>query len=210
MPLLPLEIEINADTVALTESECTQIKAAEQAVASLRHREPNVTRLLQTSDAVAFCAGMRALLRHRCLTGRRFCEWGSGVGLIAALASLHGFTSCGIEAESLLFREAQKTFSPTGNGPRFAHGSFVPSTVSGQFQVVGTYGATLWQPSIEPDPYAALGLSSDEFDLIYAYPWPREINLYESLFECCAGPDAVLWLYIQGAAPRFWRKVRQD
>ncbi|MEA3640547.1 MAG: hypothetical protein VBE63_11465 [Lamprobacter sp.] len=183
------------------------VDRARRAVARIERQQPQLTRLLQPSDPIAFCGILRTLKSQYRLRGKRFCEWGSGVGLLTALAALNGLEAIGIEADATLVKEAQKTFPPTDRGPRFAQGSFVPPQVTGHFQVVGTYGATIWKPSTERDPYAAFNRSCTDFDLIYAYPWPREIGLYEALFERCAGNGALLWLFIQGEAPRLLEKI---
>lgn len=207
MPLLPLELDIVADAIIpLSDEAQAQIAAARAAVAELERDQPQVARLLLLSDAVAFSAGLKTLRRHQCLRGRRFCEWGSGIGLMTALAALEGFDAVGIEAEPVLVNAAQKAFPQAVRGPRFMEGSFVPVAAAERFRVVGTYGATVWEPSLDPDPYAALGLDCAEIDLVYAYPWPREIPLYETLFAQCASPGALLWLYVHGGPPRLLRQ----
>ena len=43
--------------------------------------------------------------------------------------------------------------------------------------------------------HGALGMSPEEFDLIYAYPWPDEEWLVEELFDAHARPGALLLTY---------------
>lgn len=207
MPLIPVDITSIGREAEPTELEQRAIAAASAAVARVEQLQPEVARLLQHSDPLAFCAGLRWLQAEQRLRGPHFCEWGSGIGLLTALAALNGLDAVGIEADSILVELARETFPPSDQGPRFAQGSFVPRQVAEDFQVVGTYGATIWQPSPNSDPYAELGLACRQIDLLYAYPWPREIGLYEALFEQCASPGALLWLYIQGGAPRLLEKV---
>lgn len=209
MPLAPIEISNAVTETALTTQERRLIEAARQAVARLEHQRPQVARLLQRSDPIAFCALLHALQSQHRLRGPRFCEWGSGIGLITALAALNGLDAVGIEADSTLHMAAQKIFPSVPQGPKFTQGSFVPPQVTGHFRVVGTFGSTIWQPSVTQDPYAKLKLRCTDIDLVYAYPWPREIALYEALFEHCAGPGALLWLFIQGSAPRLLEQVAQ-
>ena len=57
------------------------------------------------------------------------------------------------------------------------------------------------------DLYAELGCRVDEMNVIYAYPWPRETDLYESLFDHVAGEGAILWLYRKEATPKLLRKI---
>lgn len=207
MPLAKVEIPTAVTGTALTPQEQAHVDAARQAVARLERQQPQVIRLLQRSDPSTFCALLNWLRSQERFRTERFCEWGSGIGLITALAALNGLDAIGIEADPTLVSAAQKTYPPTARGPRFAQGSFVPLQVTGRFQVVGTYGATIWEPSPTGDPYAALNLSCADIDLIYAYPWPREIGLYEALFEHCARAGALLWLFIKGDAPRLVEKI---
>jgi hypothetical protein len=43
--------------------------------------------------------------------------------------------------------------------------------------------------------HEALGITPDEFDSSYAYPWPDEERLLEDLFEARARPGALLLTY---------------
>lgn len=164
-------------------------------------RNPGVTTLLG-SDPFAFCAGLRALRGLDQLIGRRFCDWGSGLGTMTALAALNGLDATGIEIEPAFVAEARALCAELAVPARFACGSFIASDLGERFAVTGTYGATRWAIPPPPDAYSLLGTRVSEMDLIYAYPWPREVALYEHLFELTARRGAVLWLYLQGEAPR--------
>ena len=50
---------------------------------------------------------LRAILDQQLAPGTRFCEWGSGIGVIASLASTLGFDAVGIEIESDLVEASQ-------------------------------------------------------------------------------------------------------
>ena len=43
-----------------------------------------------------------------------------------------------------------------------------------------------------PGVMERLGLGPDEFDLVFAYPWPGEEEVVERLFERFAGDSALL------------------
>ena len=51
---------------------------------------------------------LRALSEGGLARGWRFCEWGSGFGVVVGLAALVEFDACGIEIEALLVAEARK------------------------------------------------------------------------------------------------------
>ena len=199
MPLKPLPIQ--PSPVAPSDREQAFIAAATHRSEDFLAQNPGVTTLLR-SDPVAFCAGMRALRGLDLLTGRRFCDWGSGIGTMTGLAGLNGLEAMGIEIEPAFVAEARALCAELAVPARFACGSFIASDLGERFAVPGIYGATDWQVPAPPDAYSLLGTSVSEMDLIYAYPWPREVALYEHLFELTARRGAVLWLYLQGEAPR--------
>jgi len=197
---LSLALEVEAPTAA----EEVLITAAEARIRRFGRRHPEVTTLLN-SDPRAFCRGLHALRQQGRLAGNRFCDWGSGIGLLCALAALDGFDAYGIETEPGFVAEAAALCRDFSLAVRFACGSFVPPA-SG-FRVVGTYGATDWRAEAGRDLYAELGRRCQEMDLIYAYPWPRELPLYQELFDSTARAGAVLWLYRHGEAPELSLKT---
>jgi len=190
-----LAIEVDGEDIR--ELEKGLIRDAEARIRSFLRGSPDVTTLL-SSDPGAFCRGLTTLRRQGILRGGNFCEWGSGIGLIAGLAALNGFQAYGVEREAAFVAEARALCRDFSLAANFVCGSFVPPEVAGRFAVVGTYGATDWRVTRELDVYEALGRRCSEMDLIYAYPWPREVTLYEQLFDLTAKKGAALWLYRQG------------
>lgn len=159
---------------------------------------PGVTTAL-ISDPKQFVATLARLKQEASLPGNRFCEWGSGLGQMCALAELQGFEAYGIECEAAFVREAEALCQDCGLHARFAVGSFIPASIAPSFRVIGTYGATDWSiPPQNTDAYQQLGCAVCDMDLIYAYPWPREIPIYQALFDLVAKPGALLWLYVEG------------
>jgi hypothetical protein len=206
MTLKAIGLRIDLDVGDISESERELIAAGEMRIRSLLVRKPDVTTLL-ASDPQAFCRGLKALRRQGILKGRYFCDWGSGIGLISGLAALNGFEAYGVEVEAAFVAEADALCSSFSLTASFVRGSFVPSDISGCFGVLGTYGATDWSITRELDVYDALGRNCAAMDLIYAYPWPREVHLYERLFDLTAKKGAVLWLYRHGERPSLVVKV---
>ena len=47
------------------------------------------------------------IVEQHLATGGAFCEWGSGFGVVAMLASLRQFDACGIEVEADLVEQAR-------------------------------------------------------------------------------------------------------
>jgi hypothetical protein len=137
------------------------------------------------------------------LPGRWFCEWGSGLGVVSCLAAMVGLGAWGIETEPALVRAARRLADDFGLGVEFVCGSFIPAgarrelLVGREFAWLGTEGRC---------GHEALGISLDEFDVIYAYPWPDEESLVEQLFEGHARPGALLLTYHVDRGLRLRRK----
>jgi SAM-dependent methyltransferase len=138
--------------------------------------------------------------------GRRFLEWGSGIGIVAALAALVGFDAVGIEVEPPLVEIARAFAADHRIDVEFACGSYVPS---GAEPFVDIAGDVTWLRTDRPDSYAGLGLEPEDFDLIYAYPWPGEEQVVFDLFEACASVGALLLTYHSQDGMRLQRKVRR-
>ncbi|MEL7087584.1 MAG: hypothetical protein AAGL98_03950, partial [Planctomycetota bacterium] len=51
--------------------------------------------------------GLAAVYETGLVPGDRFCEWGSGFGVVAGLATQVGFEACGIEIERDLVEQAE-------------------------------------------------------------------------------------------------------
>jgi hypothetical protein len=135
--------------------------------------------------------------------GDRFCEWGSGLGVVCCLAEMAGFRACGVEARGRLVRQARRLAADFDLAAEFARGSFVPAGEGGLLE--GQEFA--WLSRGGRCGHEALGADPDEFDLIYAYPWPDEERLIGEIFESRARPGALLLTYHGGSGMRLRRKA---
>ncbi len=157
------------------------------------------------SDYVRVYAALQAVEAAGLARGRSFCEWGSGFGVVASLAALLGFDACGIEAEEELVAEARLLARDFDLPVTFSHGSFLPagSAISGK---PGEDFA--WLETGTASGYLELGLDADDFDLIFAYPWPDEEGFTARLFEGHGRPGALLLTYHGGEDLRLRRRAR--
>lgn len=194
------------DAESLSVGEESFIQAVRGRVTEYSQRTPNLHGLL-TSDPAQFSHTLRQLKTGGILNGLKFCEWGSGIGMMAGLAALNGWDACGIELDPSLCREATKLAEEFAVNVVFARGSFVPVESAGVFSVRGVFGATQWAPDTDRDPYHEIGRRLSEMDLVYAYPWPRELPIYEALFDLLASPGAVLWMYRHRSTPKLIQKT---
>ena len=155
------------------------------------------------SDFAAAYAALRALEAADLAPGRWFCEWGSGFGVTACLASLLGFEACGIEAESELVDAARRLADDFDIPVQFVRGNFLPA---GSASRAGDLGEFSWLSTDGPCGYEALGLDPEDFGVVYAYPWPDEERFTAEVFDRCARPGAVLATFHGGDAVRLRQK----
>jgi hypothetical protein len=154
------------------------------------------------SDFGAVYAALCGLEEENLAPGRWFCEWGSGFGVAACLAALLGFDACGIEVEGELVDESRRLADDFGLPVQFARGSFLPAEADAR-----AGGGFAWLATGEVCGHRALGLDPDDFDVIFAYPWPDEERLTAALFDRYARAGAVLTTYHGGDAVRLRRKA---
>lgn len=134
---------------------------------------------------------------------RRMLEWGSGFGVVTGFCALLGFDAHGIEIDAGLVAPARELLAAHGLRAAFAPGSFVPDDHDGRgFDDLETR-TVLGQPAA----YDELGADLDDFDLVFAYPWPTEEELYCDIFRRGADHGAVLLTWSRQEGLRAYRKV---
>lgn len=136
-----------------------------------------------------------------------FLEWGSGLGVVTIMAARLGFDACGIEIQPELVDLADELAAKYRAEPQFACGSFVPETFESNLADGDEFYRT------DASGYAAYGELDRElsdFDLVYAYPWPDEHQLFGSIMRQCGAPGALLIRYDnrEGLSTRRYGKRR--
>jgi hypothetical protein len=146
---------------------------------------------------------LRALRTSGMAGGNLFCEWGCGFGVVAGLAAMLGFDACGIEIEPALVRAARRLADDFCLPVQIVYGSFLPSGSEVFLEPgAGFNWLVAERPADEelaPDP--------EDFDVIFAYPWPGEENIIYDLFEHHAHPGALLITYHDDRGLRLQRKT---
>lgn len=178
----------------------------------LREAQTRIEQFQVTGRAPAFVPSdydsayfvLRALAESELAGGGLFCEWGSGFGVVACLASMVGFASHGVEIEIELVDLARQLADDYGLSVEFACGSFVPK---GGAKVLGELGNFSWLVTDEDNVGEELGVEVEDFDVIFAYPWPDEENACVRLFEHFAGREAILITHHSGDDFRLQRKA---
>lgn len=137
-------------------------------------------------------------------TGDACCEWGSGLGVVALMAACQGFHACGIEIDEGLVDEADALAEDLGLDVEFACGTFVPEGGEDLTDVPQEFG---WLSAGGACGHELLGVGPEEFDLVFAYPWPGEEQVIDGLFERYAGDSALLLTFHGMEDLRLRRKV---
>lgn len=156
-------------------------------------------------DFVTVYRLLREVAACRLATGFRFCEWGSGYGVVTLLAAQLGFDAVGLEVEAALVSEAEALARDFELDADFYEGSFIPD---GGDQYVRWIEDLSHVDTSAPAAYDEVGLEVDDFDVVFAYPWPGEESFVEDLFNQFAAHGALLLTYRGLEDVRLQRKVR--
>ena len=158
-------------------------------------------------DFVAAWHTLRVISNRNLAAGQVFCEWGSGFGVVACLASLLGFEAYGIEIEERLIDESRDLADAHGLPVEFALGSFIPDGTS--HVIDEEYSSeSFWLSDDTAPAYDELELWPEDFDIVFAYPWPNEETAIDRMFDETAGTGALLLTYSQLDEVRIKRKIR--
>jgi hypothetical protein len=188
MPLADLNLSIGSTTVPRNVG--VFLEEARRRIDDFQRSAP--VPAFVPSDFELAHAVLRELATAELAPGNRFCEWGSGFGVVACLAAMLDFDACGIEIEPDLVDAAQQLADDFELAVNFVDGSFIPRTAR---SCVDRSDSFAWLTTDGTYPYEHLGLEPDDFDVIFAYPWPDEERVTSAVFERCAALGAVLVTY---------------
>ena len=148
------------------------------------------------------------------LRGNTFCEWGSGFGIAACMASLIGFEAYGIELEEGLVELSTQLAQDLNIPVEILCTSYLPE---GYEECEGIGGKDLLPPQattsggqiIDTTPVYD-GLDPDDVDLFFVYPWPGQEEFMMDLFEEVATEDAILLIHHADKSVTAYRKDMED
>jgi hypothetical protein len=197
MTLVPVELQLDRDPLPQRVRALLDDAAALAEDFIEQHRDDPAVGFIPSDYEMAYRA-LRALSKdgsRSLLTGRLFCEWGSGLGVIAGLASLCGFDSVGIEIEDRLVRASRELMEKLKLGVTIVQGSYMPEIMEiDPDDDVPEQGSITLHEHGRP-AYEDLGLEIDDFDCIFAYPWPGEDHIVTTIFDRHAARGAALLTY---------------
>lgn len=158
------------------------------------------------SDFEFVFPALQSLAESDLATGDVFCEWGSGFGVVAMMASLLEFQAYGIEIDEGLCTCARLLADDFDMPVDFVAGSFIP--VGGEEIVDALFSTSeSWLTGTSDDAYDQLGMNLSDFDVVYAFPWPGEHDVVAAIFEEYASVGALLLTFDQLEGVRVRRKV---
>ena len=191
MPLVNLELSF--DKVEIPPEVQTFLREATRRVDEfqLTSRVPGFV----ASDFSLVYSVLHALAEADIAPAKLFCEWGSGYGVVACLAAFLDFDPVGIEIDPELVQEARDLARDFDLPVEFVCGSFIPHGAKVSLKPSEGYS---WLTTDGTSAHEELGLSTDDFAIIFAYPWPDEEFVLANLFEEYAAPGAILVTYHGG------------
>jgi hypothetical protein len=187
------ELDIEWELIPAAGTQGRFIQKATRYVENIQARHKRIA-AFEPSNYPAAAAVLNTVWRQKLATGNRFCEWGSGFGLVTCLASMAGFDASGIEISEKLVASARQLASDHDLDVRFQLGTYRPD-----WALNHDIKATAFHQSPDNSPF--------DFDLIYVYPWPAESELCESLFSRFAPTGSLLISYQGGGRFRFLRRL---
>jgi predicted O-methyltransferase YrrM len=201
-----VEVELESGEGALPDDVVQLLAEARRRIDEMDEQFRTSIPAFVPSDFEAEYRALEFIQNKRITTGQRFIEWGSGIGVVTCLASRLGFDAVGIEVEAPLVEMAEQLAGDLGIAAQFVCGSFVPA---GDEPRIDSAGEITWLRTDAVDGYEELELDPDDFDVVFAYPWPGEEQVIFDLFEHCAAVGTLLLTYHSQDGLRLQRKVRR-
>ena len=208
VPLVDVPIPLNPST--LPEAVVRFLREADRRVSRFANDSSASICGFVPSDFATVYRALHAIAETQLAAGNSFCEWGSGFGVVASMAAMLEFDACGIEIESRLV-DASRWLADDFHLPvEFVHGSFIPpgGEACAEEALAAAGSDMSWLSTDADTAYDDLGLEPDDFDLIFAYPWPGEARSIELLFERYGADGALLLTYGDFGSMRLLRNVR--
>ena len=192
MTLQSIDVPDSIKKIPLTERADSLIDDANDRIEAFMLADQSVIENFVTCDFHLLAQSLAWIDQNHLLTGRRFCELGSGFGVAAMLAAIRGMESVGIEIEPVLVQQSADLANDLHVDARFFAGSFVPRDATGLSDLAAEIKHVETQAG---DVYEEIGLAMNDFDLFFAFPWPGEHTFFEAVFDACAADGALLLTY---------------
>lgn len=192
MPLQPIKVPDSIKQLAYFDGAEELIDAANDAIEAFMLEDEDVIENFVNCDFHLFDQVLTWIHDEHLLTGNRFLEFGSGFGVGSMLAAMRGMESVGIEIEPRLVEHSSRVIDERGSDAKIYCGSFVPRGIERLPDLASDVDHVDGE---EGDVYDEIGMDVDDFDLIFAFPWPGEHGFFEAIFAASAAKGALLLTY---------------
>jgi predicted O-methyltransferase YrrM len=186
------EIPLELPTAAAPADVVALIADARQRIEKLENTSRAAMPAFVPSDFDLAYQALAAIEKAHLAAGHRFLEWGSGIGVVACLATQLGFDAVGIEIEPPLVEIAESLATTHRLNTQFVCGSFLPDGAEVRLELPDDFA---WMTTTGSAAYDELDLAPDDFDIVFAYPWPGEEQVIFDLFADHAATGALLLTY---------------
>lgn len=205
MALQPIEIPNSIHRMNIDGSSERIIDTANERIEAFMLADQEVIENFVTCDFHLLDQALSWIDEQHLITGNRFCELGSGFGVAAILAGLRDMESVGIEIEPQLVEQASNLADELKIKANFFAGSFVPRYTNSD--LIDLASEMKHVDTSEGDVYTEIGLSIEDFDLFFAFPWPGEHTFFETIVDSYAANGALLLTYRGREGMNLVRKV---
>ena len=203
------EVELVLNDVSIPDQARQILTASDSGVTQFFENHDKQSSGFVPSDSEAVFRALRATAECKFLSGRSFCEWGSGYGTATCLASTLGFEAFGIEIERQLVEASRRLAREFQLTALFAQGTFVPANGKSLAEEAfsDNDGRYPWLQNQADNAYQKLGRELQSFDVVFSYPWPGEEYFIAQLFDEEAANGALLLSYSDSAQITLQRKT---
>ena len=185
-----VDVNLPAGLAVVGDEEAAFLREADRRLDEfLDGRRDGGVRGFVPSDFVAVHSALRAIADGSLAPGSVFCEWGSGLGIVASLAAMLGFDAWGIEIDRDLVAASEALADEFDLPVTFVCGNFIPP---GSDACGDESDEPAWLAMGGANAYDEMALDPEDFDVIFAYPWPGEERVIAEMFDRHAAVGAVL------------------
>ncbi len=192
MPLAKISVPSDLNKRTFSQSSENAIDQAHEAIERFMLADEHFFENFVNCDFHLVDQAISWIVENHLLPGNRFLEFGSGFGAVTILAAIHGMTAAGIEIEQPLVDQATMLADHLQVDADFYCGSFIPRDIEGYADLAADVQHV---DTSAGDVYDQMDANVDDFDLVFAFPWPGENGFFESVFESTAAQGALFLTY---------------
>ena len=196
------EIDLKIEGKKLPEKVKNYLRDANKRIDELFETERNrkIPQFIPCNDELLY-HWLAAIKTSELCLGKVYCEWGSGYGVGACLASLLGYKSYGIEIERTLIEASRKLAEDSNIAVTIIERDYMPEGFecyegSGGAELIKPENYTYGERNEFRPRYEGMDADLDEVDIFFIYPWPGEQEFVLEFFQAVAADGALCLIYL--------------